>query len=109
MNDITAFLDKAAWYVFKDGYWQCDTGAMQVSGLAKKLYDALLTYASSITDESKSSYIAHVNKMGRLNVRETMIRCTAVQIKAVSLTMETAMKYPFIRCQAHHTVSLMAF
>ncbi len=62
------------WYVFKDGYWQCDTGAMQVSGLAKKLYDALLTYASSITDESKSSYIAHVNKMGRLNVRETMIK-----------------------------------
>lgn len=62
------------WFVFKDGYWQVDTGAMQVNGLAKKLYDALLVYASSLTDESKSSYIAHVNKLGRLNVREIMIK-----------------------------------
>lgn len=62
------------WYVFEDGYWQTDTGAMQVNGLAKKLYDALLVYASSLTDESKSSYIAHVNKLGRLNVREIMIK-----------------------------------
>lgn len=62
------------WYVFQDGYWQPDTGAMQVNGLAKKLYDALLTYASSLTSEDKTSYIAHVNKLGRLNVRETMIK-----------------------------------
>ena len=62
------------WYVFEGGYWQTDTGAMQVNGLAKKLYDALLVYASSLTDESKSSYIAHVNKLGRLNVREIMIK-----------------------------------
>lgn len=47
---------------------------MLVNGLAKKLYDALLTYASSLTDENKTSYISHVNKLGRLNVRETMIK-----------------------------------
>lgn len=62
------------WCVFKDGYWQTDTGAMHVNGLAKRLYDALLTYASSLTDESKSNYISHVNKLGRLNVREIMIK-----------------------------------
>ncbi len=62
------------WYVFKDGYWREDTGAMLVNGLAKKLYDALLTYASSLADENKTSYISHVNKLGRLNVRETMIK-----------------------------------
>lgn len=47
---------------------------MLVNGLAKKLYDALLTYASSLTDENKTNYISHVNKLGRLNVRETMIK-----------------------------------
>lgn len=62
------------WYIYKDGYWQEDTGAMQVSRLAKELYDALLLYASSLPDESKTNYISHVNKMGRLNVREIMIK-----------------------------------
>ncbi len=62
------------WYIYKDGYWQEDTGAMQVSRLAKELYDALLLYASSLPDESKTNYISHVNKMGRLNVRDTMIK-----------------------------------
>lgn len=62
------------WYIYKDGFWQEDTGAMQVSRLAKELYDALLLYASSLPDESKTNYITHVNKMGRLNVRDTMIK-----------------------------------
>lgn len=62
------------WYIFKNGYWQEDTGGMQVSQYAKELYDNLLLYASSLPDESKTNYISHVNKIGRLNVRDTMIK-----------------------------------
>lgn len=58
------------WYVFRDGFWQADTGAMQVSRYAKELYDNLKIYAAPIPGE----YMSHVCKMGRLNVRENMIK-----------------------------------
>ena len=62
------------WYVYRDGFWQEDTGGMIVGDMAKRLYDALLTYASNLTDGNKTDYISHVNKLGRLNVRENMIK-----------------------------------
>lgn len=62
------------WYIYKNGFWQEDTGGMEVNRLAAQLYDALIKYASNITDGGKTDYIAHVNKLGRLNVREAMIK-----------------------------------
>lgn len=63
------------WCIFRDGYWQTDTGGMLVNGLAKELFDALDKYTSScLTGEEQTSYRAHVKKLGRLNVRETMIK-----------------------------------
>lgn len=62
------------WYIFKDGYWQEDTEAMEINRLAKQLYDNLLLYASALPNEGKTDYISHVNRLGRLNVRETMIK-----------------------------------
>lgn len=62
------------WYVWREGYWQADPGGMEVSRLAKELYDALLKYASSVSGENKTDYINHINKLGRLNVRENMIK-----------------------------------
>lgn len=62
------------WYVYKDGYWQRDMGNMTVGGFAKDLYDALLMYASKLPEGSKTNYIDHINKMGRLNVRENMLK-----------------------------------
>lgn len=58
------------WYVYRDGCWQEDTGAMQVSKYAKELYDNLKIYAAPIPGE----YSSHVCKLGRLSTRENMIK-----------------------------------
>lgn len=73
-NKAKYCINAKEWYVFKDGYWQRDMGNMIIGGLAKDLYDALLLYASSLPDGSKTNYTDHINKMGRLNVRENMLK-----------------------------------
>ncbi len=62
------------WYVYRDGCWREDTGGMNVNNFAKELYDNLLVYAMSLEESLKTNYIEHINKLGRLNVRENMIK-----------------------------------
>lgn len=58
------------WFVYRDGCWQEDTGGMQVSKYAKELYDCLKIYATS----APGDYTPYIAKLGRLNVRENMIK-----------------------------------
>ncbi|MGN0666461.1 MAG: phage/plasmid primase, P4 family [Huintestinicola sp.] len=63
------------WFVYKDGYWQQDTGGMIVSGYAKDLHTELARYSTMITDDAlRKGFDANVEKLGRLNFRDTMIK-----------------------------------
>ncbi len=62
------------WFVYNGKTWVIDTGSMVVSGKAKKMYDALLKYATTIhDDDQKKIYLETVMKYGALNKRQTMI------------------------------------
>lgn len=63
------------WYSYNGKIWVEDTGGMIVQGKAKKMYDALLKYATTIKDDyQKDLYLESVMKFGNLNKRETMIK-----------------------------------
>ena len=63
------------WYVYRDGFWQADTGGMMTSRLAKDMHRQLIRYSATITDEGKQkAFLDNLNKMSRLNVRENMIK-----------------------------------
>lgn len=63
------------WYIYRDGYWQEDTGGMLTARLAKDMHRQLIRYSATITDEGKQkAFLDNLNKMSRLNVRENMIK-----------------------------------
>ena len=63
------------WYYYDGKVWKRDNGNMQASRFAKELSDALLVFATMIQDEEKKrNYVDFVNKLGKLGLRETMIR-----------------------------------
>lgn len=63
------------WFIYRDGFWQADTGGMQTSRFAKEMHRQLIRYSSSITDEAaQKPFLDNLNKMSRLNVRENMIK-----------------------------------
>lgn len=63
------------WYVYRDGYWQADTGGMIAMRYAKELHTALVHYGSNITDESRQKvYLENVAKLAQRRYRETMLK-----------------------------------
>ena len=63
------------WYIYRDGFWQSDTGGMQTSRLAKLMHGMLIKYSASVTNEAmQKPFLDNLSKMARLNVRENMIK-----------------------------------
>lgn len=63
------------WYVYRDGYWQADTGGMIAMRYAKELHTALVHYGTNITDESRQKvYLENVAKLAQRRYRETMLK-----------------------------------
>lgn len=74
-NDCRFNATTNSWYTFNGKVWSEDSGGMIVQNLAKKLYDSLLKYATSIPDDSqRQNYISGLLKYGSLGKRDLMIK-----------------------------------
>ena len=63
------------WYWYNGKVWKADNCSMKVLQYAKDLYDALIVYCPEIKDdEKKAKYLEFINKLGKLGLRETMIK-----------------------------------
>lgn len=63
------------WFYFNGKVWKEDTGAIIALQKMKELSKVLIAYASTITDETiRTSFVNHVNKLGKLKPRETIIK-----------------------------------
>ena len=75
-GDICRFnITAKEWYIYREGYWQADTGGMQTSRLVKDMHRQLIRYSATINDEAaQKPFLDNLNRMSRLNVRENMIK-----------------------------------
>ncbi len=63
------------WFYFNGKVWKEDTGAIIALQKMKELSKVLIAYASTIADEPlRTSFVNHVNKLGKLKPRETIIK-----------------------------------
>jgi len=64
-----------SWWTYNGKVWHEDVSGMVVQSLAKKLYDALLKYATTIQDDStRQKYISDLLRYSSLGKREQIIK-----------------------------------
>jgi len=67
--------ERKTWYFYADGIWKQDTANLKVMESCKRLADALIVYALTITDErQRSSYLDYTRRWQQRKYRETILK-----------------------------------
>ena len=86
--------ERKCWFVYEDGYWQPDVGALKVMELCKQLAYCVVDYAHEVcTDEKDYARYRRALKWHKRKVRETVIR-DAASVNPVSIREFDA--YPYL-------------
>lgn len=95
-KDVARYVpERKQWLVFDGKAWRTDTGNLKVMGLCKRLADALIVYALSISDEqTRTSYINFAKRWQNRKNRETVLK-DAQDVYPLSMSRFDANPYLF--------------